>query len=117
LLLVLFVLFDVACAGFLLEPFYPACGIDVFLLACVERMAHRADLCVDLFCRAAGLESAAAAAMNHNLIVFWMYPFFHNYNAPKHLKHHILIVSADISIEIFCNCGVWRLYFSGLIDN
>lgn len=69
---------DIACAVFLLEPFYSTSRIDVFLLACIERMAHRADFCVDFFYRTAGLEGIAAAAMNHYFIVFWMYLFFHN---------------------------------------
>ena len=79
-------LFDVACAVFLLESLYSPGSIDIFLLARIKRMAHRADLCVDFLCRAAGLESVAAAATNHHLIVFWMYPFFHNYNPLKYLK-------------------------------
>ena len=93
--------FDVAFAVFLLEPLYSAGRVDVFLLACVERMAHRADLCVDFFCRAAGLECVAAAAMNHHFIVFWMYLFFHNYDSLKYPKHCILTLSTDISTEIF----------------
>ncbi len=40
LLLVFFRLLEVACAVFLLEPFYSTGCIDVFLLASVERMAH-----------------------------------------------------------------------------
>jgi len=95
--------FDVACAVFLLEPLYSPGGIDIFLLAGIERMAHRADLCVDFFDGTAGLERTAAAAMDHHLIVFWMYLFFHNYNAPRYLKHCILTILAAFAIEIFCN--------------
>jgi len=73
---------DVIFAVFLLESLYSACGIDIFLLAGIERMAHRADLRVDFFGGAAGLEGIAAAAVNHDLIVFWMYFFFHNYSSP-----------------------------------
>ena len=98
-------LFDVACAVFLLESLYSPGSIDIFLLARIKRMAHRADLCVDFLCRAAGLESVAAAATNHHLIVFWMYPFFHNCNAPEYQKTKILTVLAEISTEILCNYG------------
>ncbi len=74
--------FDVIFAVFLLESLYSAGGIDIFLLAGIERMAHRADLRVDFFGGAAGFEGIAAAAVNHDLIVFWMYFFFHNYSSP-----------------------------------
>ncbi len=80
LLLVFFGLLEVACAVFLLEPFYSPGSIDIFLLARIERMAHRAYLCVDLFCCAVGLESVATAAVDHHFIVLWMYLFFHNYS-------------------------------------
>ncbi len=73
-----FVLFEVACAVFLLESFYSAGCIDIFLFAGIERMAHGADFRVDFFRCAAGLESIATAAVNHDLIVFWMYFLFHN---------------------------------------
>ena len=81
--LVFFSLFEVACAVFLLESFYSACGIDKFLFARIERMAHRADFCVYLFCCAVGLERTPTAAMDRYLIVFWMYVFFHNYSFPE----------------------------------
>jgi len=100
LLFVFFGLFDVICAVFLLESLYSACSIDIFLFACIERMAHRADLCVDIFGGTAGLERTATAAANHHLTVFWMYPFFHNYSAPKYLKTTILTILTHISIEI-----------------
>ena len=102
--MVFFGILDVACAVFLLEPFYSPGGIDVFLLARVERMAHRAYLCVDFFCRAAGLECIATAAANYHFIVFWMYIFFHNYltvNAPEYLKIGILTTLIYISTKIF----------------
>ena len=69
---------DVICAVFLLETLYSPGGIDVFLLAGIERMAHRADFGVDFLGCAAGLEGVTAAAVNHYLIIFWMYIFFHN---------------------------------------
>ena len=75
---------DVIFAVFLLESLYSPGCIDVLLLTRVERMAHRADFCVDFFGCATGLKSAATAAMNHHLIVFWMYSFFHNCNALKY---------------------------------
>ena len=113
--MVFFRLLDVACAVFLLEPFYSTGCIDVFLLASVERMAHRAYLCVDFFCCAVGLECVATAAVDHHFIVFWMYIFFHNYSvlrpekigttkdktAPNYLKLGILTRLIRISIEIF----------------
>ncbi len=115
--MVFFRLLEVACAVFLLEPFYSTGGIDVFLLARVERMAHRAYLCVDLFCCAVGLEGVATAAVDHHVIVFWMYIFFHNCSvlrpekigttkdksAPNYLKHRIITILTHISTEIFCN--------------
>jgi len=70
--------FDVIFAVFLLESLYPPGRINIFLLARVERMAHRAYLGVDFIDRAPGLERVAATAVNHYLIVFWMYSFFHN---------------------------------------
>jgi len=93
--------FDITCAVFLLEPFYSPSRIDVFLFACIERMAHRADFCVDFFYRAASLEGIAAAAMNHYLFVFWMYLFFHSFGSQKYPKISIITLSADISTEIF----------------
>ena len=71
--------FDVAGAVLFLEPFYAAGGVDIFLFAGVEWMAHRAYLCMDFLCRAAGLKGIATAAMYHNLIVFWMYSFLHGH--------------------------------------
>jgi hypothetical protein len=76
--MLVFFLFDVACAVLLLEPLYSAGGINIFLFAGIERMAHRADFRVDFFRRAAGLERITTAAVNHHLIVFWMYSLFHN---------------------------------------
>jgi hypothetical protein len=77
-----FIFFEVLFAVFLLEPFYPSRGVDEFLLACIERMAHRADFSVYFFRCAARLERASTAATNHYLLVFWMYIFFHK-SAPK----------------------------------
>ena len=91
---------DVIFAVFLLEPLYSARRIDIFLLAGIERMAHRAYLGVDFFGGTAGLEGIATAAVNHDLIVFWMYLFFHNYSAPEAYKA-ILTKFADSSIKIF----------------
>ncbi len=73
---------DIIFAVFLLESLYSAGGIDIFLLAGIERMAHRAYLGVDFFGGAAGFEGIATAAVNHYFIVFWMYFFFHNYSSP-----------------------------------
>ena len=97
LLLVFFGLLDVACAVFLLEPFYSPGSIDVFLLARVERMAHWAYLCVDFFCCAVGLECIATAAVDHHFIVLWMYIFFHNYITPKYLKLRIITILVQTS--------------------
>ncbi len=90
LLLVFFGFFDVICAVFLLESLYPAGSVDIFLLARIERMTHRADFGVDFIDRAPGLERVAAAAMNHYLIVFWMYSFFHNLKLSENLQIRIL---------------------------
>jgi hypothetical protein len=46
-------------------------------------MAHRANFRVNFLSRAAGLECIPTAAMDYDLIVFWMYPFFHNNNTLK----------------------------------
>ncbi len=87
LLLVFFVLvwffagwgrLDVTRAVLLLESLYSAGCIDIFLFAGIERMAHRAYLCMDFFCRAASLERTAATATNHYFFILWMYFFFHN---------------------------------------
>ena len=78
--------FDVTLAVFSLESFYPAGCIDKFLLSRIERMAHRAYLCMDFICRAAGLKCIAATATNNYLFVFWMYIFFHIYDTPKYLN-------------------------------
>ena len=45
-------------------------------------MAHRADFRVDFLGRAAGLEGITAAAVNSDLMVFWMYVFFHKLKLP-----------------------------------
>ena len=108
-------LLEVACAVFLLEPFYSTGSIDIFLLARIERMAHRAYLCVDFFCRTAGLECIATAAVDHHFIVLWMYIFFHNYSVlhpekigttkdksvPEYFKTKILTRLMHISTENF----------------
>jgi len=87
LLLLFFLGFlDVVFAVFFLEPLYSAGGIDVFLLAGIEWMAHRAYLGVDFFDGTAGLEGITAAAVNHYLLVFWMYTFLHNYSSPETCK-------------------------------
>jgi hypothetical protein len=56
---------------------------------------------MDFFCCAVGLECVATAAVNHHFIVFWMYIFFHNENAPKYLKLGILTILKHISTKIF----------------
>jgi hypothetical protein len=81
---------DVIFPVFLLESLYSAGGVDVFLLAGIERMAHRADFGVDFLDGTAGLERIAAAAMDHYLIVFWMYSFFHNLQFSRYLQSRIL---------------------------
>ena len=95
LLLVFFVLvwffagwsrFDVTRAVLLLESLYSTGCIDIFLLASIERMAHRAYFSMDFFCRAASLECTATTATNHYFLVLWMYFLFHNYKAPKYLN-------------------------------
>ncbi len=101
--MVFFGLLEVICAVFLLESLYSTGGINILLFAGVERMAHRAYLRPDLFDGTAGLERIATAAMNHNLIVFWMYSFFHIYSSPKYLKHHILAKTTHIATKIFPN--------------
>jgi hypothetical protein len=83
LLVFFFALFYVACAVLLLESLYSAGSIDILLLARIEGMAHRANLGVDFFGGTTGLERVAAAAVNHYLVVFWMYSFFHNFNSTK----------------------------------
>lgn len=82
--------FDVIFAVFLLESLYSAGRIDIFLLTRIERMAHRANFSVDFFVGTAGLEGIAAAAMNHYLIVFWMYSIFHNLQFSRYLQSRIL---------------------------
>jgi len=98
LFLVFFGLFNVTFAVFLLESLYSPGSINIFLLARIERMAHRADLCVDFFNCATGFKGVTAAAMNYHFIVFWMYPFFHNCDAPKYLIYSILS-----NISAHCN--------------
>ena len=93
-------LFYIACAVFLLEPLDSPGGIDKFLLAGIEWMAHRADFCVNFLCRAARLERVSTAAMNYYLVVFRMYIFFHN-KALKIFKFKIISIFADISINFF----------------
>jgi len=72
LALLFLVLLEVACAVLLLESLNSTGGIHEFLLASIERMAHRADFCMDFLGRTASLERVATAAMNRYLIVFWM---------------------------------------------
>ena len=77
---------DVICAVFLLESLYTPGSVNIFLLARIERMTHRADFGVDFLDRAPGLERVPATAMNHYLIVLWMYSFFHNLKLPDTCK-------------------------------
>ena len=98
--------FDVIFAVFLLESLYSAGCIDIFLLARIERMAHRANFGVDFFDRTAGLERVPAAAMDHYLIVFWMYTFFHNLQFSIYLQSRILTVLAA-----YCNINFNKFYF------
>jgi hypothetical protein len=39
--------------------------------------------------------------VDHHFFILWMYIFFHNYIAPKYLKHNMLTVFRHISIKIF----------------
>ena len=78
MLLVLGGLVLVCGSVLLLESLDSACGIDEFLLAGVEWMAHRADFGVYFFCGASGLEGISATASDGNRVVFRMYVFFHN---------------------------------------
>ncbi len=98
--------FHVIFAVFLLEPLYSAGGIDIFLLAGIERMAHRAYLGVDFLDGTAGFERVTAAAMDHYLIVFWMYSFFHNLQFSRYLQSRILTV-----LEAYCNINFSKFYF------
>jgi len=105
LLLVFLGFLDVVFAIFLLESLYSAGGIDIFLLAGIERMAHRAYLSVDFFDGTAGLESIAAAAVNNDLVVFWMYFFFHNLQFSRYLHLRILTV-----LTAYCNRKLQSYY-------
>ena len=94
----LFLFFEVIRAILLLETFDPACGIDVFLLACVERMAGGAYFCVDFACGRAGFKGIPAAAVNHDFVVFRMYVFLHILlpNNQKHYSNLILVLIKSI---------------------
>ena len=72
-----FGLFDVIFAVFLLETLDSACGIDEFLLARIERMAHRANFRVNFLGGTSGLEGIAAPAANLYSMVLGMYAFLH----------------------------------------
>jgi hypothetical protein len=95
-----FALFEVVAAVFFLEAFYSACGIDVFLLSRIERMANRADFCVYFLCGAAGLERIAAPAVDHHLMIFRMYVFLHK-KLSQSLKQNILIETPAFSSKFF----------------
>ena len=100
------VFLDITCAVLLLEPLDSPGSIDILLFARIERMAHRANLCMDFLCRAASFESVATATANRYLIIFWMYLFFHNTQSLKNtLKKHILAILLDISIYFFAKVG------------
>ena len=96
---------DVICAIFLLESLYSARCIDVFLLARIEWMAHRAYLSVDFFGGTAGLECITAAAVNLYLIVLWMYSFFHNLQFSRNLQTRILTI-----LTVYCNRNFSKFY-------
>ncbi len=83
LFLLVFFALEVIFAVLLLEPLYSACSIDVFLLARIERMAHRADFSVDFLSGTAGLKCVATTAVDQGLIIFWMYILFHTVLFPK----------------------------------
>jgi hypothetical protein len=69
-------------------------------------MAHRANFGVDFLDGTAGLEGVAAAAMDHYLIVFWMYSFFHNLQFSRYLQSRILT-----AIAVYCNINFNKFYF------
>jgi len=82
---------EVIFAVFFLESFYSACGIDEFLFAGIEGVAHRADFCMYFLGGTAGLEGIAAATADYHLMIFRMYAFFHNIRFPAskllHFNH------------------------------
>lgn len=60
-----------------LEFLYPSSSVNEFLLACVERVALRANFNINpLFCGSDG-EFVAAGAFNRGFVVFWMDVCFH----------------------------------------
>jgi hypothetical protein len=70
--------FEVILAEFLLEPFDTTGGIDKFLLAGVERMAHGTNFGVNVFGRTAGLKGIAATTADLYDLINRMYIFFHS---------------------------------------
>lgn len=62
---------------FLIELLNTSTSLVSFLLTCVEWMAFRTDLNVDLFLGRTCYESISAVAGNSCLMVFWMDSFSH----------------------------------------
>jgi hypothetical protein len=93
-------LFEVFFAVLFLEAFDSACGIDVFLLAGIERMAGRADFCVDFLGGAERLEGISAPATHRHLMVSRMNIFLH-IKTPTNLKTGILTPLKSFSSLIF----------------
>ena len=118
MLLVFLGLFDVTGAVLFLEPFYSPGGINEFLFAGVERMAHRAYLRVDFFRCAAGFEGIAAAAMNNHLIISWMYVLLHYRTTPKSINIYFSsipkkILHVNTKIPVLLNDD----FFGNLVGN
>src|SRR5579884_1182954 len=64
------------------EPLDAALGVHDLLLACVERMAGRADFHADVLAGGAGLERVAALADNTGGLIFRMDSRLHECHSP-----------------------------------
>ena len=99
---------QVVSAIFLLETFDSSCGIDIFLLTGIERVAHRAYLGVDLLGCTASLEGIATAATHLYGMIFRMYAFFHfTFLQNKRIRVYYIDLKCDcnINFQIFGKGG------------
>ena len=90
LLLVFFVLvwlfvrwgcLDVTLAVLLLESLYSAGCIDIFLLACIERMAGRTNFRCYIASGGFGLKGGTTVTLDRGCLVLGVDTFFHLFNS------------------------------------
>jgi len=99
-----------------------AAGIDQLLFACIERVALRANLYLDVFLCASRLNNLTASALNSRLLIIGMYPFFHCYDIPFYVSAIPVVLFAEPQLlfsvtrkEDFSTCrNQMQVFFYGI---